>query len=373
VARELDIQAGPGVRTARGRCVERPPSRPQPNLEEFVRHLPVVSTALAVCALGASLAHAQTLLGVRTLPPVLGRQLVSLDPATGGVTAPGPLIDPPLAGEGATTIDRAGNRLFMLGFKIGETDQRVYSIDLQTGTVLASPTLVGSGTSFGALEWDAGEGVLFGLRSTGDFGRQLASIDPATGAFTNIGTPIPPGPVALGTIAGASTLDASGNRFFFVGFRLDDNVLRLFVVDTATGAVTEPAIPSGIANPVVDLEWDAGEGVLYALHNANDASRQLATIDPVTADVTPLGTGTGVPLDFAGISALDEAGNRFFIVGTIFDPLLGEKDARLYSFDTADGSVDANPTIIDSFALPFVGIEWEPTPLPVTLLGLTVE
>jgi hypothetical protein len=93
----------------------------------------------------------------------------------------------------------------------------------------------------------------------------------------------------------------------------------------------------------------------------------------VTADVTPLGTGTGVPLDFAGISALDEAGNRFFIVGTIFDPLLGEKDARLYSFDTADGSVDANPTIIDSFALPFVGIEWEPTPLPVTLLGLTVE
>jgi hypothetical protein len=338
-----------------------------------VRQLRVASTLLAVCALSASLAQAQTLLGVRTLPPISARQLVSLDPATGGVTSPGPLIDPPLGGEGATAIDRAGNRLFMLGIRIGETDQRVYSIDLQTGAVLASPTLVGSGTSFGALEWDAGEGVLFGLRGTGDFGRQLAAIDPATGAFTNIGAPIPPGPVALGTIAGASTLDASGNRFFFVGFRLDDNVLRLFVVDTATGAFTEPAIPSGIANPVADLEWDAGEGVLYALHNASDATRQLATIHPVTAVVTPLGTGTGVPLDFAGISALDETGNRFFIVATIFDPLLGEKDARLYSLDTADGSVEANPIIVGSFIQSYVGIEWEPTPLPVTLLGLTVE
>jgi hypothetical protein len=149
--------------------------------------------------------------------------------------------------------------------------------------------------------------------------------------------------------------------------------LRLFVVDTATGAFTEPAIPSGSANPVADLEWDAGEGVLYALRNATDASRQLATIDPVTAVVTPLGTGTGVPLDFSGISALDEAGNRFFIVGTIFDPLLGEKDARLYSFDTADGSVDANPIVVGSFSQPLVGIEWEPTPLPVTLIELTVE
>ena len=113
--------------------------------------------------------------------------------------------------------------------------------------------------------------------------------------------------------------------------------------------------------------------MLYALRNATDATRQLATIDPVTAVVTPLGTGTGVPLDFSGMSALDETGTRFFIVGTIFNPLLGEKDARLYSFDTTDGSVDANPIIVGSFIQSYVGIEWEPTPLPVTLLELTVE
>jgi hypothetical protein len=333
-----------------------------------LRRLPFVSTLVAVCALGASFAQAQTLLGVRTLPSVNSRQLVSLDPATGGVTAPGPLIDPPLFAEGVTAIDRDGNRLFMLGRKIGETDQRIYSIDLQTGTVLANPTLVGGGTSFGELEWDAGEGVLFGLRGTSDSGQQLATIDPATGAFTNIGTPIPPGSVALGRIRRSSTLDASGNRFFFVGFRLEDFVLRLFVVDTATGAFTEPEIQA-----VADLEWDAGEGVLYGLRNLADLSRQLARIDPVTAVVTPLGPGTGVPLSVPGISALDETGNRFFVVGTVSDPGLGLDDARLYSFDTADGSVDADPTLPGSLTEPYLGIEWEPTPLPVTLLGLTVE
>jgi hypothetical protein len=329
-----------------------------------VRHLSVATT-LAACALCASLAQAQTLLGVRQLS-VFGRQLFALDPDTGVVTALGPVLEPPMSGaDNTTAVDRAGNRLFKLGVRAGEVDQRVYSIALQTGTLLASPTLVGGGVSFHTLEWDAGEGVLFGLRGTLD-GPQLATIDPTTGAFTNIGTPVP-----LVNSASGATLDASGNRFFFVGFHPADNVRRLFVVDTATGAFTEPAIPS-FGNSVVDLEWDAGEGVLYALRVRSDATPQLATIDPVTAVVTPFGTGSVTPVNsYPGISALDEAGNRFFMIGT----RLGENDARLYSFDTTDGSVEGNPTLFDSgiFGFPYVGIEWESTPLPVTLLGLTVE
>jgi hypothetical protein len=55
--------------------------------------------------------------------------------------------------------------------------------------------------------------------------------------------------------------------------------------------------------------------------------------------------------------------------------LVGEIDARLFTFDTTDGSLDGLPTIPNSgeFQVSFVGIDWEPTPLPVTLLGLTVE
>jgi uncharacterized protein DUF6923 len=336
-----------------------------------VRHLHVVST-FAVCALGASLAQAQTLLGVRRVAADAGRQLVYLDPATGGVTAPGPSIDPPLgSGSGVTSVDRAGNRLFLLGTTGVEADQRVWTIDLQTGTVITNPSLPGSASAaFLALEWDEGEGALFGLRNPGDGGKQLARIDPATGAITPIGSSIHPSPVGLGVSGGVNALDASGNRFFFVGLRLDDFVSRLYVVDTATGAFTEPTIPSGDVNPVSGLEWDVSEGVLYAIRNPGGGARQLATIDPATGVVTPLGTGTGVSTGTSGgVNALDEAGNRFFIVGTP----AGDTDARLYTFDTADGSIDAQPTIVGSATEFYVGIDWESTPLPVRLLELTVE
>jgi hypothetical protein len=336
-----------------------------------VRHYQVVSTFVA-CALGASLAEAQTLLGVRRVAADNGRQLVYLDTATGGVTAPGPSIDPPLgSGSGVTTVDRAGNRLFFIGTTGAETDQRVWTIDLQTGTTLASPPIAGSSVAtFFSLEWDAGEGVLYGLRNPGDGGKQLATVDPATGAVAGIGPSIHPSPVGLGVSGGVNALDAAGNRFFFVGLRLDDFVSRLYVVDTATGAFIEPAIPSGDVNPISGLEWDAAEGVLYAIRNPGGGARQLATIDPVTAAVTPLGTGTGVSTGTSsGVNALDETGNRFFIVGTP----AGDTDARLYTFDTTDGSIDAQPTVVGSATEFYVGIDWEPTPLPVTLLGLTVE
>jgi hypothetical protein len=336
-----------------------------------VRHLHVVST-FAACALGASLAQAQTLLGVRRVAADNGRQLAYLSPPTGAVFAPGPSIDPPLgSGSGVTALDRLGDRLFFLGTTGAETDQRVWTINIQFGTVIANPSLPGSATApFFALEWDAAEGALYGLRNPGDGGKQLARIDPATGAITPIGSSIHPSPVGLGISGGVNALDASGNRFFFVGLRLDDFVSRLYVVNTATGAFIEPAIPSGDVNPISGLEWDAGESVLYAMRNPGAGARQLATIDPGTAAVTPLGAGTGVSTGTSsGVSALDEAGNRFFILGTPS----GDTDARLYTFDTTDGSIDAQPTVVGSATEFYVGLDWESTPLPVTLLGLTVE
>jgi hypothetical protein len=348
VARELDIQAGFGVRI------------------ESMRQLPAVSTTLAVCALGASLAQAQTLLGFRHFSFNQSSQLVYHDPATGSVTAAGPLIDP---GHGviSVTVDRAGNRLFLLGDEVGEAGQRLWSIDPLTGAVLANPPLTGNTFMIG-IEWDEGEGALFGLRSAVGGGPQLATLDPATGVSTGIGPSILPSPAGLGLIVDSFALDAGGSRYFFVGRRLDDFVHRLYAVNTATGAYTEGELDDLVSG----LEWDAGEGVLYAtLLNPVTASGQLAKIDPATAAVTPLGTGTGVPLETSGISALDEAGNRFFVVARV----LGETDARLFTFDTTDGSLDGLPTIPNSglFDPSLDGLEWEPTPLPVTLLGLTVE
>lgn len=329
-------------------------------------------TLILVAALLAADARSQTLLGVRRSPADAGRQLVYLDPATGAVTAPGPSIDPPLGtGSGVTTVDRAGNRLFLIGTTGTETDQRIWTIDLQTGNPIASPTMAGSGaTPFFGIEWDAGEGVLYGLRNPGDGGKQLARINPATGATTNVGTSIHPSPVGLGLAGGVNSLDESGNRFFFVGLRLDDFVSRLFVVNTATGAFTDTPIPSGDVNPVSGLEWDAGEGVLYGVRNPGGGARQLISLDAATSAITPLGTGTGVSTSTSsGVTALDAAGNRFFLTGTPS----GDTDARIYTFDTADGSIDANPTIPGSATTFYVGLDWENTPLPVTLLEATVE
>jgi hypothetical protein len=333
---------------------------------------PVVLASVALVAAIAPIAQGQTLLGVRRVAADNGRQLVYLDPATGAVTAPGPSIDPPLgSGSGVTTVDRAGNRLFLVGTTGSESDQRVWTLDLQTGTTLSNPTIAGSASMpFFGLEWDAGEGVLYGLRNPGDGGKQLATIDPATGAATSVGTSIHPSPIGLGVTGGANTLDAAGNRFFFVGLRLDDFQPHLFVVNTSSGAFLDPLIPAGDVNPVSGLEWDAAEGVLYAVRNPGAGARQLITLDTTTAAITPLGAGTGVSTGTSsGVTALDEAGNRFFIVGTPS----GDTDARLYTFDTADGSVDANPTIPGSETEFYVGLDWENTPLPVRLLGVSVE
>lgn len=335
-----------------------------------MRTLPLASASLALFALGAIPVPAQTLLGVRnTLDG--GRQLVRLDPATGAVTAPGPIIDPPL-GAGDTTVDRAGNRVFLLVVRIGETVQRLYTIDPLTGSVIANPAIAGSEVQrFACLEWDAAEGVLYGLRSAGAAGGlQVATIDPATGAVTGIGTGVSPVPGGLGLFDKGFALDPGGNRLFFLGLRLDDFAPRLFALDTTTGAATERLVDGGFGNPVSLLEWDAGEGVLYTVRDTGGGTRQLATIDPATASVAPVGVGagTGLPVT-ASVGALDEAGNRFFLVGI---PPFG-LDAVLSTFDTTDGSLDSEATLDGSAFASYVGLEWEPTPLPVTLLGLTVE
>jgi hypothetical protein len=167
-----------------------------------------------------------------------------------------------------------------------------------------------------------------------------------------------------------NALDAAGNRFFFVGQVLDETVPRLIVVNTATGAFSEPVIASGDVNPVSGLEWDSAEGVLYGVRNPGGGARQLVTVDPATAAVTGLGAGTGVSVSTSsGVNGLDESGNRFFLIGT----LSGDTDARIYTFDTTDGSVDANPIITGSGTEFYVGLEWENTPVPVELQGLAVE
>src|SRR5207244_3350423 len=88
--------------------------------------------------------------------------------------------------------------------------------------------------------YDEGEGKLFTWQNPGDGGRQIALLDPATGAVTPVSASISP---PLGSSSGVVALDAAGNRIFFAGVHTAETDSRIYTVDTSTGAV--------ISNPTV--------------------------------------------------------------------------------------------------------------------------
>jgi hypothetical protein len=180
-----------------------------------------------------------------------GRQLVSLNPATGAVTTISGAISPPLpSASGVSALDAAGNRFFFVATPAGETDSRLFAVDTITGPVLANPVLAGSASAFiNGMAYDAVHGVLFGVRNPGDGGRQLVSLDPATGMVTAIGASISP---PLPSASGVCTVDGAGRRFFFVATPTGETDSRLFTVDTQTGAVLHDPVLVGSAAAFVE-------------------------------------------------------------------------------------------------------------------------
>ena len=183
-------------------------------------------------------------------------------------------------------------------------------------------------------------GTLFGLRNPGDGGRQLVIVDPSTGAVTPVSASISP---PLPSQSGDNAIDDAGHRFFFIATPAGETDSRIYTVNTQTGALlSSPVIAGSATASVQSLDYDAGEGVLYALRNPGDAGRQLVRLDVATGAVTPVSASimppNGTP---GGVSALDEAGNRYFFVGT---PGV-ETSQRIFTVDTATGALLGSPTI----------------------------
>jgi hypothetical protein len=311
-----------------------------------------VSVLLAASALGG------TLFGLRN-PGDGGRQVVIVDPATGAVTpVSGSISAPSPAASGVNALDAAGNRLFYVATPIAETDERLFTVDTVTGAVISSVTIAGAASApFQSLDYDAGEGALYGLRNPGDSGRQVVRIDPATAAITPVSASIDPPNAAP---SGVSALDAAGNRFFFAGTPGVDPNQHIYTVDTATGALLgSPAI--GTTTSVMGMAYDEAEGKLFIWHNPGDGGRQVALLDPATGAVTPVSGSVSAPLGTSsGVFALDAAGDRAFFAGTPS----AETDARVYTVDTNTGAVLSNPTVVGSAFQFFSGLEFSPSPAP---------
>ena len=296
-----------------------------------------------------------------------GRQLVTIDPPTAAVAPIGPSIDPPNGtSSGVVALDAAGGRFFFVGTPGVETVPRLYTLDVATGTEVSSPQ-IDPATSVLGLEYDDAEDVLYGMQTPADAGKRICSYDPATAVATCPGASIDP---PLGVPGGTTALDADGNRFFFMGMRNTETTWRLYTVDTATGAVLfSPQIDPTTA--ILGLEYDADEGVLYALRTPADSGKQLVTIDPATGVATPVSVSIDPPLGIpGGVNALDADGNRFFFVGVP----TGETDFRLYTIDTATGAF-SSASIVGSATQFFVGLAWpsEEPPPPVGTVTIDIR
>ena len=317
--------------------------------------------ALVSMLLVAVAASADGTLFILRNPGDGGRQLTSADPLTAAITPISASISPPLpSASGVNAVDAAGQRYFFVATPAAETDARIYTVDTQTGAVLSSPTIAGSAFAFFSdLEFDEGEGVLYGLRNPGTSGRQIVSLDVVTAIVTPISASF--GTPQLGTISGGAALDADGNRFFFTGTPGAVPVPEeLYVVDTATGALLAQHTLS-ITQPIMGLDYDPDEDVLYGLRMGAAGGKEVVIVDPATGVVTPvsanLGPGIGMP---NGLTTLDPAGNRYFFIGVPNS----ETDYRIYSVDTATGVLLASPAIAGSASAFPNGIDWAPEAEP---------
>jgi hypothetical protein len=306
-----------------------------------------------------------TLFGLRN-PGDGGRQLVTVDPATAAVAPIGASIDPPNGtSSGVVALDTDGGRFFFVGMPSSGTDWRLYTVDTATGAPVSSPA-IDPATSILGLEYDDAADVLYGMRNPGDGGKQIVTYDPATGVATPISASISP---SLGVPGGVTALDAAGNRFFFIGTPSAEFVHRIYTVDTVTGAV--------LGNPTVDpatsilgLEYDAAEGVLYALRNPGDGGKQLVRLDPATGAAVAVSGNISPPLGIAGgVNALDAAGNKFFFIGVPS----AESDFRIYTIDTATGAVPSDPTIVGSASQFFVGLAFSAPSAPPGPTNVTID
>lgn len=308
--------------------------------------------AFALFVLAALPSQAQ-LFGLRN-PGDGGRQLVTVDPASGAITAISASISPPLpSASGVAALDAPGHRFFFIATPTGETDSRIYTVDTVTGAVLSSPTIAGSALlAFLGLEFDTDDHTLLGLRNPGDAGKQVVVLDPVTAAVTPVSASIAP---PLGIISGNTAIDNDGNRFIFVATPGAATDQTIYVVDSQTGALLSAvSIPGTATMPIMDMQYDDAEDVLYASRNPGDAGRQLVRLNPATGGVTPVSASISPPLGTSsGVTALDPAGNRFFLIGT---PAV---NWNLYTVDTATGAVLGSPTVATGLEF-FVALAYPP-------------
>lgn len=195
---------------------------------------------------------------------------------------------------------------------------------------------------------------------------------------------------ASAVIPGSSPL--TGANMAISNSAYDETNNLLFVVDVTSGAIATSRLltismvdGSVVTNPllsapaavigVTDLEWDAGEAVLYGIVTVTGGDKQLATFNTTTGAVgllgSPVAGGNNVGT-FSQPFDLDAGGNRYYFVGS---PAAGD---TLYSLDTTDGTIADSKLLSTGGILPtgvttLMGLEWDPADGLLALAALSTN
>jgi hypothetical protein len=325
--------------------------------------------ALTVLAVTAGPASAQFLLGLTSVDTDPGAgttlrfQVVTIPAGTGAVSLLTGSPTDAAVFNGHTANDPAGNRYFFLGTPDGGAIS-LYVVNTGNGSFESGAL---SGVTFNAfldIEYDAGEGVLYGLvNASGNI--RLVTIDhtsPGMGTMAlsagNAG--------ALGFTGGTADLDPTANFYYF----RDGVAGTLVAVNTGTGNVAD----SGASPSILGLEGDPDSFEAFALQSTGDPTFDLRIVELSTADATfgtEIGTGAGLTggmASTAGAETSNPAGNIFYFIATPSGagPTLyavNTTTLALADSDLLTGGVDESPD----------GLEFDPDTLPVELQSFDVE
>jgi hypothetical protein len=199
----------------------------------------------------------------------------------------------------------------------------------------------------------------------------VVTVDPATAAFTPVG----PGVADCCTIGGfpVLALDAGSGRFYAAGNLFSDppgSAFRLLGFDAVTGALaTSPFLAAGFNYNIVKV--DVETGTLYGLvFDFGLSQERVATIDPATGVVTPVGGGIADCCTIGGfnVSGLDPDSGRFYAAGNLLSDAPGSAK-RLLGFDVATGTLATSPSLPAGFQYN----DFELDPLTGTLYGLVFD
>ncbi len=153
--------------------------------------------------------------------------LVSINPATGGLTTIGPGNLPVGLSNAASALNPATGQFFY------QAGGKLNVVSVTTGALLGSYSL---STTLDSLTYNPATGALLAL-TFGGSGDQLVSVNPSNGVITPIG------PDNLPDILSdnAYTLDAAGGQFFYQSFN------QLIVVNATAGTeVGSPSLSSSL-------------------------------------------------------------------------------------------------------------------------------